>query len=163
MRMASCLAGSGLGFVTFIPFSQSGRIFSCADRRLSEPLRKSSVERGNQLRVGHIAFQTAVNFDAGGFKKANESIEAASDVGLFQSFQRAGKKTTRRSIYFRIKPRREACRLPAFPYVGAALVLRARQPLGIGRGLFAMRTLLADGHARAAQLRASTSNLASSG
>src|SRR5580700_1195009 len=122
MRMAWCLAGSGLGFVTLIPLLWRGRICSHAGRRLGETLGKSFVERGNQLRIAGLAFQTPVDLDAGSLEKTNESIEARPHICLLQSFQRPGKKATRRRIYFRIEPGRKAGRLAAFLHVRAALV-----------------------------------------
>src|ERR1700690_203090 len=99
MRMASCFAGSGFGFVTLIPRLRCGRSCSGASRRQGQTLRKSFVERRNQLHVTRLALQTAVDLDAGALKKTNEPVEARPHIGFLQSFQRAGKKTTRCGIY----------------------------------------------------------------
>src|SRR5277367_5241653 len=151
MRMASCFAGSGFGFVTLVPLLRCGRSCSGASRRQSQTFRKSLVERRNQLRVAGLALQTAIDLDASDLKKTHEPVEARPHIGFLQSFQRAGKKTTRCGIYLRIKPRREARWLPAFLHIAAALVLRACQPFGICNGFVAITALLADGHTRSAQ------------
>src|SRR6202007_3199306 len=136
------------------------RISSCAGSHQCKTFRKLLVERVNQFLIVGFALQTAVDLDASGFEKAHESIEARAHVGFSQGVQRVRKKIAGGGIDFRIEPSGEAGRLAAILQVGSALVLGTCKPFGVDRGLLAMRTLFADGYARAAQLRAGAADCA---
>src|SRR5271154_3697 len=136
------------------------RISSCAGSRECKTLRKLLVERVNQLQIGGFALQTAIDLDASGFEKAHESIEARAYVGSSQSLQRVRKKIAGGCIDFQIEPSGEAGRLAAILHVAAALVFGTCKPFRVGHSVVALRTLFADSHARAAQLRAGAADCA---
>src|ERR1700722_306757 len=90
IRISLCLTGSGFGFCMVFLRGESDLLGAvggaCTCIRAGETRGKLRVQKIDQLLVAQIAAQAAIDFDTRGFKEADETVEARTQVDGLQGF-----------------------------------------------------------------------------